>query len=78
MTPAALVASAVRLPAAAITGAVVSRTVTANVAGAAGFPAPSAAVHVTVVAAIGNVEPDAGKHPALPLPETASLHTGAV
>ena len=78
MTPAALVASAVRLPAAAITGAVVSRTVTANVAGAAGFPAPSAAVHVTVVAAIGNIEPDAGKHVTVTRPLMLSVAAGFV
>ena len=55
-----------------------SRTVTVNVTGLLALPAPSAAVQLTVVAAIGNAEPDAGQHPALPLPETASLHNGAV
>jgi hypothetical protein len=47
-----------------IVGPVVSLTVTVNDFGAAGFPAASVALHVTVVVVKPNVVPDAGLHEA--------------
>jgi len=52
----------------AIAGAVVSLTVTVNEQDAVVFPA-SLAVQVTVVAPIGNEEPDAGTHTTVAEPE---------
>ena len=52
-------------------------TVTVNVAVAV-LPAVSVAVHVTVVAAIGNVEPDAGTHVTGTAPDTRSIAVGLV
>jgi len=52
-------------------GAVVSTTLTVKLAEAE-WPAPSVAVHVTVVAPSANVEPDVGAHDGVEPPETAS------
>ena len=57
--------------AAAIDGAVVSRTVTANSAEPV-FPYSSVDEHVTVVVPIGNTEPDSGEHVTVTGPPPAS------
>jgi hypothetical protein len=54
------------------TGAVVSWTVTVNVAGGEGFE-PSVAVHVTVVVPRMKVEPEAGVHVGVTDPTTMSV-----
>ncbi len=52
-------------------GAFVSLTVTVTIAVPV-FPAASVAEHVLMVEPTGNVDPDAGTHAAVPLPDTAS------
>jgi hypothetical protein len=59
--PAGLVASAVLLDGSVNSGAVVSETITSNVACDA-LPVASLAVHVTSVSPIGNALPEAGAH----------------
>jgi hypothetical protein len=56
----------------AVSGGVVSFTVTVNVAFAV-LPALSVAIHVTVVLPIGNVEPEDGLHTATIVPSTLSV-----
>ena len=72
VAPDALVASTTLLAGNESDGAVVSRTVTVNVALPA-FPEESVAVHVTVVVPSGNVEPEAGVHTAVNEPSTLSV-----
>jgi hypothetical protein len=78
VAPLGPVAVAVTSACAAITGAVVSLTMTLKVVGVAALPAASLAVHVTVVVPIANVDPDPGAQVAIPFPSTASVVPGAV
>ena len=78
VAPVGPVASAVTSPCGAMTGAAVS-TVTVTVNGwVVVLPAASVDVHVTVVAPIGNVEPEAGVQSTGSVPSTASVAAGAV
>ena len=70
--PAELVASNVILAGNVRVGAVVSLTVMVNDAVPV-LPAASVALHVMVVVAIGNVEPEAGEHVAGRGPSTSSV-----
>ncbi len=70
--PAALVASAVAVVGAEMTGGVVSRTVTVNELWAA-LPAASLALRCTVVTPSGNVLPEAGLAVTATAPSTLSL-----
>ena len=72
MAPAELVASAVTSACGAITGGVVSSTVTLKLPFAV-FPAASEAEQLTVVVPITKVEPEAGKQLMGTGPSTASL-----
>jgi len=72
VAPDALVASTILLAGNESDGAVVSRTVTVNVALPV-FPEESVAVHITVVVPSGNVEPEAGVHTAVNEPSTLSV-----
>src|SRR3989454_12036162 len=70
--PAGPGASTVMLAGTVITGAVVSATVTVKVL-LAGFAWLPTAVHVTVVAPIGNVDPLAGVQPTATVPSRMSV-----
>ena len=76
--PADEVASAVSSPCAAITGLVLSCTVTVKLVWSAALPCESVASHLTSVVPIANTVPEAGEHVATPTPSTASLVTGEV
>src|SRR5438128_5261656 len=76
--PAALVASAVASACAAMVGAVVSRTMTPKVVGAATLPWASLAEQLTVVVPSAKVVPESGVQLAVPAPSTASLVAGAL
>jgi len=78
MAPAALVASSVISAWAAMTGAVVSSTVTVKVVAVAALPWASVALQVTVVLPIAKVDPEAGEQVAVPAPSTASDVDGLV
>jgi len=69
--PVGPVASTVAFAGTVMTGAVVSLTVAVNALVPA-FPWLSVAVHVTVVAPSGNVDPETGVHATATLPSTAS------
>src|SRR2546425_12467391 len=70
--PAALVASTVAFAGTVTTGPVVSVTVTVNDA-ALRLPCASVALHVTVVAPNGNVDPLAGAHVVASAPSSVSV-----
>ena len=74
--PEALVASTAPSDGTVTTGGVVSATVTVNEAEPV-LPRPSAAVHMTVVAPSGKLDPLAGVHVASTAPSIASVADAA-
>ena len=76
--PVGPVASVVTSSCGAMTGGVVSTTLTTKWVCAAWLPAASTASHLMVVEPSGNRPPEAGTHVATPAPSTASLVAGAV